>query len=111
MFAEAFPKRMASDGEFCKRHFNSDGDFLSRDPDSITGEPDVLSARISKPVRPILGLMQSALQVPAAGVDQPTHDRCVVNLADLVVKCLRPDPEDRIEPAKALDLPFFRRDR
>merc|ERR1712079_948509 len=56
-----FPKKMAMEGEFSKRHFNSDGDFLHKDPDSITGEPDVLAALAPKPTRPVLGLLQTAL--------------------------------------------------
>jgi len=104
------PRRM--DGEFSRKHFTADGDFLHRDPDSITGEPVVMGMLPGgKPSKPILGLLQAALSKPASGVDQAVHARWVVQLAELVTKCLRPHPVDRVEPEEALELPFFRKER
>merc|ERR1712187_377224 len=34
-----FPRGMTKDGEFAKKHFTADGDYLIRDLDSITGIP------------------------------------------------------------------------
>jgi len=106
-----FPKRMSSEGEFSRKHFNGSGDFLHKDPDSITGEPVVMSAPVGKPARPLPGLLKAAITTPSAGMEQSAHDQWVEQLADLVGKCLRPDPQRRIEPAQALELPFFKKDR
>jgi len=102
-----FPRRMTQDGEFSKKHFNSDGDFLLKDVDSITGLPEVLPSMLARPPRPVLGLLQATLVAPSAGVSQAVHDKWVVQLAELVSRCLTTDPERRIEPAQALDVPFF----
>eukprot|EP00439_Symbiodinium_sp_Y106_P026694 s1185_g3.t1 len=37
----AFPKRLATKGEFHAKHFNSEGEFLLHDPTSITGIRDL----------------------------------------------------------------------
>mmetsp|Transcript_59098 Transcript_59098/g.190072 ORF Transcript_59098/g.190072 Transcript_59098/m.190072 type:complete len:241 (-) Transcript_59098:37-759(-) len=102
-----FPRRMAMEGEFSRKHFNSDGDFLHKDTDSITGEPEVVTAQVAKPPRPVLGLLQATLAAPSAGVTQAVHDKWVTQLAELVGKCLTPDPLRRLEPTQALELPFF----
>merc|ERR1712217_770991 len=107
-----FPLRMISEGEFAKKHFNSDGEFLNMDPDSITGEPDVMKAGpTTKPARPVLGLLQATLTVPAPNVTLPVHEKWASQLADLVSKCLNVDPLERIEPTQAVELPFFRKDK
>jgi len=106
-----FSKRMATEGEFARKHFNSDGDFLHKDESSITGEPVVMAARLAKPTRPVSGLLQAQLTVPAEGVHLGVHEKWVAQLAELVTACLRPDPRERIQPAEALDLPFFKKDR
>jgi len=102
-----FPRKMTQDGEFSKKHFSSDGDFLLKDVDSITGLPEILPSMLARPPRPVLGLLQATLVAPSAGVSQAVHDKWVVQLAELVSRCLTTDPERRIEPAQALDLPFF----
>merc|ERR1719324_900660 len=38
----AFPGKMVVEGEFSRKHFNINGDFLNQDPDSLTGQVDVL---------------------------------------------------------------------
>merc|ERR1740123_2002897 len=52
-----FTRRMATDGEFSRKHFNRNCDFLHKDPDSITGQPTPIPSRVAKPVRPIQGLL------------------------------------------------------
>jgi len=101
-----FTRRMTSDGEFSRKHFNANGDFLSKDPDSITGLPDVVSVHLQeKPTRSVLSLLQTSLMAPSSGVDK------VVQLAELISNCVQPDPETRLLPAQALELPFFKKDR
>jgi len=106
-----FPRRMVLEGDFSRKHFNSDGDFLHRDPDSITGEPTAQPSRLAKPLRPIAGLMQAELTVPSNGVDRTIHDKWVAQLGELVSKCLHTDPLERTEPAQALEMPFFKKDK
>ncbi|CAJ1418136.1 unnamed protein product [Effrenium voratum] len=104
-----FPERMRTVGEFARKHFNQNGDFMSQDPDSITGLPDVI--QLSKPTRTVLNLLQAELKHPNAGVERKDHEKWVVQLAELVSKCCQLDPEDRIKPAEALELSFFKPQR
>jgi len=106
-----FPKKMMTEGEFSKKHFNVNGDFLNKDPDSITGMTDTWSFHKQAADRPVLGLLQAQLTTPGAGVDKATHDRWVVQLADLISRCLTPDLDKRILPAEALELAFFKKER
>jgi len=101
-----FPRTMATEGEFSRKHFNNDGDFLHKDGESMTGEPEMVASG-SKPTRPVLSLLQAVLTTPSAGVGQPVHDKWVAQLAELVSACLTPDLERRTEPAQALELAFF----
>jgi len=108
-----FPRAVAFEGTYSRKHFNSDGDFLfNKDPDSITGEPDVLASEpLAKPAKPVFGRLQAILATPALGMEQAVHDKWLVHLAELVKGCVRPDAEDRIEPFQALEMPFFAKDR
>lgn len=104
-----FPDRMWKVGEFARKHFNENGDFMSQDPDSITGLPDVV--QLSKPTRTVLNLLQAELKHPNAGVERKDHEKWVVQLAELVSKCCVLDPKERMKPAEALELPFFNANR
>jgi len=106
-----FPKKMTSEGDFARKHFNSEQNFLNKDPDSITGVETVAVTPETKPGRPITSLLQAMLSAPTAGYDAPTHERWVGQLAELVSKCLQLDPSERIEPAQALELPFFKKEK
>eukprot|EP00437_Effrenium_voratum_P064918 CAMPEP_0181508472 /NCGR_PEP_ID=MMETSP1110-20121109/59755_1 /TAXON_ID=174948 /ORGANISM="Symbiodinium sp., Strain CCMP421" /LENGTH=45 /DNA_ID= /DNA_START= /DNA_END= /DNA_ORIENTATION= len=45
---------MATSGEFSAKHFNSEGEFLLKDPDSITGIRDVFPMKkYEKPRQPV----------------------------------------------------------
>lgn len=104
-----FPERMWKVGEFARKHFNENGDFISQDPDSITGLPDVV--QLSKPTRTVLNLLQAELKHPNAGVEKKDHEKWVVQLAELVSKCCVLDPQERLKPAEALELAFFNAER
>merc|ERR1711879_235302 len=106
-----FCKKMVFEGEFSRKHFNTDGRFVHNDPDSITGEPEILPAQLAKPHTPVLRLLQAALATPLAGVEGAIHDKWVTQIAELVDQCLRTDPLERIQPAQALELAFFRQDQ
>ncbi|CAE7581205.1 Prpf4b [Symbiodinium natans] len=104
-----FPERMWKVGEFARKHFNENGDFMSKDPDSITGLPDVV--QLSKPTRTVLNLLQAELKHPNAGVERKDHEKWVVQLAELVGSCCRLDPQDRMKPGEAVELQFFKPSR
>jgi len=104
-----FPERMWKVGEFARKHFNDNGDFMSKDPDSITGLPDVV--QLSKPTRTVLNLLQAELKHPNAGVERKDHEKWVVQLAELVSNCCRLDPQERMKPGEALELQFFKASR
>lgn len=104
-----FPERMWKVGEFARKHFNENGDFMSKDPDSITGLPDVV--QLSKPTRTVLNLLQAELKHPNAGVERKDHEKWVVQLAELVSNCCRLDPQERMKPGEALELQFFKPSR
>merc|ERR1719464_962313 len=63
-----FPRRMTTAGEFARKHFNNNAEFLHKDAHSITGEPEVLPSRVQPPPRPISALLQAVLAAPTAGV-------------------------------------------
>eukprot|EP00928_Gymnodinium_smaydae_P053358 TRINITY_DN37368_c0_g1_i1.p1 TRINITY_DN37368_c0_g1~~TRINITY_DN37368_c0_g1_i1.p1 ORF type:complete len:692 (-),score=217.09 TRINITY_DN37368_c0_g1_i1:211-2286(-) len=105
-----FLARFTVDGEFSKKHFNDAGEFLHRDPESITGEPTPTPARLPRPRRSAAAILQATLTTPSAGVERTTHDKWVSQLGELVDQCLRTDPLERIQPEQALELPFFRKD-
>merc|ERR1712039_521806 len=69
-----FCRKLVLEGEFSKKHFNADGLFLYKDPDSMTGEPIATPAWLERPLRPVAGLLQAALTTPAAGIEKATHD-------------------------------------
>jgi len=94
-----FTKQMARDGEYSRKHFSKDGEFLHQ-------EPSVVAAS-GKPKRSISSLLQAALTTPTVGMDQATHNKWVMQFADLVAACLRPDPSKRIEPRRAVSFAFF----
>ncbi|CAE7653500.1 Prpf4b [Symbiodinium pilosum] len=104
-----FPERMWKVGEFARKHFNETGDFMSKDPDSITGLPDVV--QLSKPTRTVLNLLQAELKHPNAGVERKDHEKWVVQLAELVSNCCRLDPQERMKPGEAVELQFFKPSR
>jgi len=106
-----FPQKMASSGSHSAKHFSPSGDFLHKDPESITGEPEVIPMkRFARPSAPIHGMMERILKEPPPNADAATQRRLLPRLADLVSKCLRPDPSERFSPEQALVHHFYRRD-
>jgi serine/threonine-protein kinase PRP4 len=107
-----FSERMLKKGTCTSKHFNKDADFLLKDPDSITGEPEVLPAkRFFKAPRSVLSMMDKTLQDPPPNSARETQERLMPRAADLITKCTRPDPEDRFMPEHAVLHAFFNLDR
>lgn len=106
------PKRMATKGSFSSKHFSSDGDFLLRDPDSITGLPELMPMKkFAKPARSVQSFMDRVLKEPPPNADTKTQERLLPRLGDLVSKCLRLDPTERFTPQNALDHQFHKKDK
>jgi len=105
-----FPQRMATSGTHSSKHFKHSGDFLHKDPDSITGEPEVMPMkRFAKPSMPIQTMLERILKEPPPNADAATQQRLLPRMAELVSKCLRPDPAERFTPDQALVHHFFRK--
>jgi len=103
-----FSYRMATGGSFSVKHFNKDGDFLHGDPDSITGEPEVMPMkRFMKPTKPIHTLLEKTIREPPPNADFKIQEKMVPRLADLITKCIKLDPSERCTPEHALMHPFF----
>ncbi|CAJ1372809.1 unnamed protein product [Effrenium voratum] len=108
----AFSKKMATSGEFSAKHFNSEGEFLLKDPDSITGIRDVFPMKkYEKPRQPVSGMLEQIFKNPPPNSDPKTQERLMPRLADLVSKLLRVEPADRFTPELALAHPFFQKDK
>lgn len=105
------PQRMATSGSFSKKHFSTPkGDFLSHDPEGITGQPDVMKMKLfTKPKNPLPQMLERILKEPPPNSDAKTQERLAPHLADLVSKCLRLDPTERFTPEFAIGHPFYKK--
>lgn len=108
----AFPKRLATKGEFHAKHFNSEGEFLLHDPTSITGIRDILPMKKYEKVRqPVGNMLDQVFKNPPPNSDPKTQERLMPRLGDLVTKLLVLDPAERLTPDDALAHPFFQKDK
>ncbi|CAE7226547.1 Prpf4b [Symbiodinium natans] len=108
----AFPKRLATKGEFHAKHFNSEGEFLLHDPTSITGIRDILPMKRYEKVRqPVGNMLDQVFKNPPPNSDPKTQERLMPRVADLVAKLLVLDPAERLTPEDALAHPFFQKDK
>merc|ERR1712224_930669 len=95
----AFPHKMVSSGNFANKHFNKDGDFLHKDPDSITGEPEVIKmSRFARPAKSLQALMERIVNELPPNADRAVQEKLMPSIADLVLKCTRLDPTERFTP-------------
>jgi serine/threonine-protein kinase PRP4 len=105
-----FPKRMATEGTYASKHFNANGDMVHKDPDSLTGLPEVLKMKnFQRPPKPVTSLVDKVLKEPPPNADNKTQERLLPRLADLVQKCIRIDQGERITPDLALQHNFFKK--
>lgn len=108
----AFPKKLATSGEFSSKHFNSEGEYLLKDPDSITGIRDIFPMKkYEKPRQPVSGMLDQVFKNPPPNSDPKTQERLMPRLADLVTKLLHVAPAERHTPETALAHPFFQKDK
>ncbi|CAK9022658.1 unnamed protein product [Durusdinium trenchii] len=108
----AFPKKLATSGEFAAKHFNSEGEYLLKDPDSITGIRDIIPMKkYEKPRQPVSGMLDKVFKNPPPNSDPKTQERLMPRLADLVQNLLKLVPGDRCTPEAALAHPLFQKDK
>lgn len=108
----AFPKKLVTSGEFSSKHFNSEGEYLLKDPDSITGIRDIFPMKkYEKPRQPVSGMLDQVFKNPPPNSDPKTQERLMPRLADLVTKLLHVAPAERCTPETALAHPFFQKDK
>lgn len=107
-----FPRSLIKDGLYASKHFNDRGDLIHKNPDTMTGEPEVLKMKdYVKPPKPIHGLVEKVLKEPPPNADNKTQERLLPRLVDLVTKCLRIDQGERFTPEQALAHNFFKKDK
>mmetsp|Transcript_41121 Transcript_41121/g.91952 ORF Transcript_41121/g.91952 Transcript_41121/m.91952 type:complete len:535 (+) Transcript_41121:108-1712(+) len=108
----AFPKRLATKGEFHAKHFNSEGEFLLHDPTSITGIRDILPMKKYEKIRqPVSNMLDLVFKNPPPNSDPKTQERLMPRVTDLVTKLLLLDPAERFTPDDALAHAFFQKDK
>jgi len=101
----AFPRRLTTDGKTSAKHFTTSGDFRLKNPNFSSGEFVLPMSQFAKTARPVLRLLRDAVGELLAGSKEEEE---LSNLADLLLKCLKPDPEERVMPDRALGHAFFR---
>merc|ERR1712232_1628 len=105
-----FSQRMATSGSFASKHFNKSGDFLAQDPQKPNGKPAVIPMKkFLKPSRPVLPYVEKVLKDPPPNADVATQKKLIPRVADLVTKCMRPDPSERFTPDHALAHTFYKK--
>jgi len=108
----AIPKRIATAGSCSAKHFDADGNFLCRDPDSMTGLPEPMPMRrFSPPPHPVSQFFQRVLRDPPPNANAKTQEKLLPKLSELVAGCLLLDPSERFTPEQALAHQFHRRDK
>jgi len=108
----AFTKKMATSGEFSAKHFSPEGEYLLKDPESITGIRDIFPMKkYEKPRQPVSGMLEQIFKNPPPNSDPKTQERLMPRLADLVTKLLHVSAAERCTPEMALAHPFFLKDK
>jgi len=72
----SFPHSFATSGEFAKKHFNSNGDFLNAKGDFAVNSANPVQVPMTafpNPARPVLGTLEVDLAEPRGGVDLARH--------------------------------------
>jgi len=96
------PHKLIKKGVFSELHFDVDLDFLYKEKDKVTGREIIRTLKFEHQARP--GKDLRSLLMP---VKLPESEaRKVMQLADLLEKCLMLDPAKRMKPVDALRHPF-----
>ncbi len=99
-----FTTKMLKKSEFAYLHFDEHANFMSVEPDKLTGKDTIKTMSFVKPTRDLrTRLLGNSKGLPEEEVKE-------LNLfVDLLDKCLALNPEKRITPAEALKHPFINR--
>lgn len=100
-----FPRSLTSSGKTVSRHFTTEGDFKLRKAKGPTvdewTEELVLMGRYAKLINPVPPLLQKLVQ-RLSSYNRKQHAGMCKKLAELVVKCIAPDPGKRPGPEDIL---------
>merc|ERR1712151_563806 len=107
-----FAKEFATAGDFATRYFTVDGSFKWKNPaagESQDAEEVIMSMdKFPTPPSPVfLRPLEEHLKDPPTGGDPARHLARLRRLADLVGRCVVPDPSGRATPDQCLENKFF----
>eukprot|EP01027_Heterolobosea_sp_BB2_P010083 GEZU01014834.1.p1 GENE.GEZU01014834.1~~GEZU01014834.1.p1 ORF type:complete len:338 (-),score=103.46 GEZU01014834.1:162-1175(-) len=95
--------------QFASDHFDADFNFLFKEKDTITGKEMIRKMQFANPTRDLQAKLLSVMTVEESSASYAETRRRVLQLKDLLDKCLTLDPAKRITPDKALLHPFFQK--
>jgi len=101
-YSGMFPKKMLAKGKYSAEHFDENFNFLEKRFDPVT-KKEILQPRLV--TKPSKGIFQELLD--CFFPEEERDKELVRHLADLIDKCLVPDPQKRITPDEALLHPLF----
>ncbi|KAM3080150.1 U4/U6 small nuclear ribonucleoprotein prp4 [Clarireedia jacksonii] len=99
-----FPVKMLKRAQFAHIHFDEMANFLSVEPDKLTGKDVVKTMTFVKPSRDLRTRLMSA----SKGLTEAESKELTL-FTDLLDRCLALNPEKRITPMEALKHPFIDR--
>jgi len=97
-----FPKKLLRRGAFRGKHFDDNFNYLQQDIDTVSQKPIV---RVISDIR-TRDLLGELIPPGAPKLTDKEHKK-VVELKDLLERCLTLDPAKRIQPKDALNHPFL----
>jgi serine/threonine-protein kinase PRP4 len=102
-FTGMIPKKMLAKGKYSLEHFDESYNFLDRRCDPVT-KKEILQPRLVS-IKGSRNIYQELLD--CFFPEEERDKELVKHLADLVERCLIPDPQKRITPDEALLHPLF----
>eukprot|EP00744_Colponema_vietnamica_P012485 GILI01017522.1.p1 GENE.GILI01017522.1~~GILI01017522.1.p1 ORF type:complete len:538 (-),score=135.14 GILI01017522.1:205-1656(-) len=100
-----FSNKLLRRGQFSSMHFDGNGDFVFVDTDPVSRKEFTRKIQFSNPTKDLGSLLNSVSSGRKELVDEIKQRNL---LRDLLEKCLALDPLKRIDPAAALQHPFFK---
>lgn len=105
-----FAAPFASTGESAAKHFSADGGAFRPCDQSLNGSnAPIPMSKFPKMPWPLVKPLLAAVKQPSHGPDASHHQAMLRTFADLVTKCVVPDPAERFTPEQALDHAFFKK--
>jgi len=97
------PKKMLRKAQFRELHFDQDFNFIQKDTDVVSRRPTTKIVTILHATKDLVSLL-----APNGMADNDKETRKILQLKDLLEKCLMLDPTKRITPEQALFHPFLK---